>query len=112
MPIYRFRILGRSDQVIAGQYSHCKDDDAARQHADILAAQRRYSNIVIWDDDRQVPPRPRLMVRPPEGLALSRPRSVLARHLALLNLQNERENRSRPRPSKQACERWSLTDPE
>jgi hypothetical protein len=55
MPIYRFRILNSSDQVIAGQYSHCKDDDVARRHADMLAAQSRNSNIVIWDDDRQVP---------------------------------------------------------
>jgi hypothetical protein len=55
MPIYRFRILGGSDQVIAGQYSHCKDDDAARRHADILATRNRNSNIVIWDYDRQVP---------------------------------------------------------
>jgi len=55
MPIYRFRILGGSDQVIAGQYSHCRDDDAARRHADTLAAQRRNANIAIWDHERQVP---------------------------------------------------------
>ena len=54
MPIYRFRILDETKHVIAGQYSHCNDDDAARRHADIFAAQARSPNIVIWDDDRQV----------------------------------------------------------
>ena len=54
MPIYRFRILDETKHVIAGQYSHCNDDDAARRHAEILAAQTRNPNIVIWDDDRQV----------------------------------------------------------
>jgi hypothetical protein len=38
MPIYRFRILDNGNRVIAGQCSHCKDDDAAREQADILAA--------------------------------------------------------------------------
>ena len=55
MPIYRFRILDETKHVIAGQYSHCKDDDAAGRHADILAVKRRSSNIVIWDEDRPVP---------------------------------------------------------
>jgi hypothetical protein len=54
----------------------------------------------------QVAARPRLMVRPPEGLALSRPRSVLARHLALLNLQIEGENRSHPRASKREMDAY------
>ena len=54
MPIYRFRILDEFDHVIAGQYSHCKDDDAARRHANILAALSRNSNIEIWDCDLPV----------------------------------------------------------
>lgn len=55
MPIYRFRILSSSDQVIAGRYSHCKDDDAARWLADAIAAQSRNSNVEIWNGGRQVP---------------------------------------------------------
>jgi hypothetical protein len=39
MPLYRFRVLDNGNRVIGGQYSHCKDDVAAREHADILAAQ-------------------------------------------------------------------------
>jgi hypothetical protein len=48
------------------------------------------------------------MVCPP-GLTLTRPRSVLACHLALPHLQIEGENRSRPCAVKQACEKWTLT---
>ena len=55
MPIYRFRILDKFDRVIAGQHSHCEDDDAARRHAEILAAHTRHSSIEIWHDQRWVP---------------------------------------------------------
>jgi hypothetical protein len=55
MPIYRFRILDRFDRVIAGQHSHCEDDDVARRHSQILAAQTRHPNIEIWHDQRRVP---------------------------------------------------------
>src|SRR5262245_8483398 len=55
MPIYRFRILDKLDRVIAGQYSYCSDDDAARRHADILAARTRRHDIAIWQGDRLVP---------------------------------------------------------
>jgi hypothetical protein len=54
MPIYRFRILDKFDRVIAGQHSLCENDDAARRHAEILAAQTRHSEIEIWHDQRQV----------------------------------------------------------
>jgi len=50
-----FRIFYESSHVIAGQYSAC-EDDAARRHADNLAAKSRNSNIVLWDDDQQVLP--------------------------------------------------------
>ena len=55
MPIYRFRILDKSDRVIAGQHWHCEDDDVARRHAEILAAQTKHSCIEIWRDAQQVP---------------------------------------------------------
>jgi len=55
MPTYRFRILDKSDRVIAGQYSYCEDDDLARKHAEILAAQTRHPSIEIWQDQREVP---------------------------------------------------------
>ena len=54
MPIYRFRILGTLDRVIGGQYGHCEDDDAAREHAGALAARTGNSNIEIWTNQRQV----------------------------------------------------------
>jgi hypothetical protein len=54
MPIYRFRMLGRFDRVVAGQYQHCEDDDAAREHANVLASRTGNSNIEIWSDQRQV----------------------------------------------------------
>jgi len=54
MPIYRFRILGSVDRVVAGQYEHCEDDDAARGHADALAERTGNSNIEIWNDQRRV----------------------------------------------------------
>ena len=59
----------------------------------------------------QVTTLPRLVMRSPESLALTRPRSVLLRHLALLNLQIESENRSRPRAVKQVCEESTLSAP-
>jgi hypothetical protein len=34
MPVYPFRILDKFDRVIAGQHSHCADDDSAREHAE------------------------------------------------------------------------------
>jgi hypothetical protein len=49
------------------------------------------------------------MVRPPEGLAVTLPGSILARHLALLICKFASENRSRPRAAKQVCEKWTLT---
>jgi hypothetical protein len=55
MPIYRFRLLDQFDSVIAGQFIHCNDDDAAREHADILAAQVKGLAIEIWSDEKQVP---------------------------------------------------------
>src|SRR5262245_32705810 len=51
------------------------------------------------------------MVRPQKSLALSRPRSVLARHLALLNLQIGGENRS-PWASKHVREMDAYPDAE
>ena len=53
MPICRFRILDNGNRVIAGQYSHCKDDDAAREHADILAAQVKGLGAEIWSDQQR-----------------------------------------------------------
>ena len=55
MPIYRFRILDKFDRVIAGQYSHRIDDDAARDHANIFAAEIKNLSVEIWNDQRQVP---------------------------------------------------------
>ena len=66
MPIYRFRILDKSDRVIAGQHWHCADDDVARRHAEILAAQTRHSSIEIWRDAQQVP-----RISPAEALPLA-----------------------------------------
>jgi hypothetical protein len=57
MPIYRFRILDHGNRVIAGQYSHCKDDDAAREQADILAAQVKDLSVEIWSDQQREVPR-------------------------------------------------------
>jgi hypothetical protein len=54
MPIYRFRILDNGNRVIAGQYSPCADDDAAREHAEILAAQAKGLGIEIWCDAHEV----------------------------------------------------------
>ena len=59
MPIYRFRILDIGNRVTAGQYSHCKDDDAAREHADILAAQVKGLSVEIWSDQYGEVPRKR-----------------------------------------------------
>ena len=55
MTVYRPRISDGTSHVIAGQYSDCEDDGAARRNADVPVANRN-SNIVIWDDDRQVLP--------------------------------------------------------
>ena len=55
MPIYRFRFVDKFYQVIAGQWSDCDDDSAAREHADILAAQIDNLSIEIWNGGRQVP---------------------------------------------------------
>jgi hypothetical protein len=57
MGIYRFRILDNGNRVIAGQYSHCKDDDAARELADILAAQVKGLSVDIWSDQQREVPR-------------------------------------------------------
>ena len=54
MAVYHFQFLDKSDRVIAGHYSRCEDDDAARRHADVLVAQTRNSNISIWNGDRPV----------------------------------------------------------
>jgi len=54
MPVYRFRILDKFGRVIAGQYIQCTDDDAARRHADILAAVSRKPGIEIWNRDQPV----------------------------------------------------------
>jgi hypothetical protein len=59
MPIYRFRILDNGNRIIAGQYSHCKDDDAAREHADILAAQFKGPSVEIWSEQQREVPRER-----------------------------------------------------
>ena len=53
MPIYRFRILDNGNRAIAGQYSHCKNDDAAREHAEILAAQVKGCSVEIWSDQQR-----------------------------------------------------------
>jgi hypothetical protein len=50
------------------------------------------------------------MMRPPERLAIPLPGSLLVRHLALLICKVQSENRSRPRDSKQVCEKWTLTN--
>jgi hypothetical protein len=58
MPIYRFRILDIHGRVVAGQYNHRENDDAARNHADILDAytmRMRGLSIEIWNGGRQVP---------------------------------------------------------
>ena len=55
MSIYRFRILNKLHSVIAGQYSFCADDDAARRHDDILSAETHDSDIEIWHEQQQVP---------------------------------------------------------
>jgi len=52
MPVYRFRFLDKSGRVIAGHYSRCEDDAAARAYADGLAAQTGNSNIEISRGDR------------------------------------------------------------
>jgi hypothetical protein len=52
---------------------------------------------------------PRLVVRPPESFTLTQPPPVLVRHRVLLNLQIERENRSRPWAINQVCEKSTLT---
>src|SRR4029077_3467338 len=57
----------------------------------------------------QVTTLPRLMVRTPERLVLASPSSVLVRHLVLLNLQIESENRSCLRTARKVCEKWTLT---
>src|SRR5262249_47368244 len=54
MAEYRFRFLDKLDRVIAGHYSRCEDDDAARAYADVLAAQIGNSNIEISSGDRPV----------------------------------------------------------
>src|SRR5262249_22192316 len=54
MAEYRFRFLDKLDRVIAGHYSRCEDDDAARAYADVLAAQIGNSNIEISTGDRPV----------------------------------------------------------
>jgi hypothetical protein len=55
MPLYRFRILDKSNRVVAGQGSICKNDDAAREHAELLATRVRDTDqIEIWHDQRQV----------------------------------------------------------
>jgi hypothetical protein len=59
MPIYRFRILDKGNRITAGQYSHCKDDDAAREHADILAAQIKDLSVEVWSDQQREVPRKR-----------------------------------------------------
>ena len=51
MSVYRFRFLDKSGRVIAGHYSRCEDDDAARAYADGLAAQTGNSNIEISRGD-------------------------------------------------------------
>jgi hypothetical protein len=55
MPIYRFRILDKSGRVIAGQYSHCVDDEAARANAKMLVEQVRGLGIEASCDTRQMP---------------------------------------------------------
>jgi len=54
MPLYRFRILDKFDHVLAGQYTHLEDDDAARRHAVALQERARNLTVVIWDGARQV----------------------------------------------------------
>jgi hypothetical protein len=49
------------------------------------------------------------MVRPPEGLALTHPSSLLACRLALLNLKIESEQIASKRQQKQVCEKTTLT---
>ena len=52
MLVYRFRFLDKFGRVIAGHYSRCEDDDAARAYSDVLAAQTGNSNIEISRGDR------------------------------------------------------------
>jgi hypothetical protein len=49
------------------------------------------------------------MMRAPERLALTRPRSMLVRHLVLSTLQIDGENRSCSLAAEQVCEKWTLT---
>jgi hypothetical protein len=57
----------------------------------------------------QVATLPSLMMRAPERLALTRPRSMLVRHLVLSILQIDGENRSRSSAAEQVCKKWTLT---
>jgi len=52
VPVYRFRFLDKSGRVIAGHYSRCENDGAARAYADGLAVQTGNSNIEISRSDR------------------------------------------------------------
>src|SRR5262245_43516899 len=55
MSLDRFRILDNLDRVVAGHFSYDKDDDAARKHADIFAAQAGTTKLDIWSGQRQIP---------------------------------------------------------
>jgi len=56
MPLYRFRILGKFGRFIGGQFTRWKDDDAARRHAAVLAAQAGGRTVEIWRGKQRVPP--------------------------------------------------------
>jgi hypothetical protein len=58
----------------------------------------------------QVASLPRLMMRPPERLTLSLPRSMLLRHLVLSICKIDSENRSWSAATEQVCEKWTVTN--
>lgn len=63
MPAYRFRVLDKSDRVIAGHHNRCENDDAARAYADVLVAQIGNPNIKILSGEREVPRTERLQAK-------------------------------------------------
>jgi hypothetical protein len=103
MPIYRFRILDNGNRVTDGQYSHCKDDDAAREHADTLAAQVKDLSVEIWSDQQREVPRKR-----PEGLTPADD-NRLSRALPAVDIAAPvGERAQRKRPSANAARRTSV----
>ena len=54
MPLYRFRILNKSGRVVASQSAFCANDDGARAHAAMLAAETRTHPIEISEGEPRV----------------------------------------------------------